>query len=76
MAEITLNKADAQHVLADPNSSPDARVISGLALAYFEVKDHAPVADKSTLSIARKLVHMCSVEIEEACDALSSEGEG
>lgn len=68
MGQITLNKADAQRVLANPDSTPSARVISALAVAYLEIVEHADDADLDSLAISKKLAHMCAREIYDASD--------
>ena len=68
MAQITFNREDAERVLADPDSAPGARLISSLAIGFFECRETATDADRRSLNAARKLLHMIQCAVYDALD--------
>lgn len=57
MGQITLNKQDAERILANPEGGPDARVIACMTLAFFETVDHVEMITSETATIVRRLAH-------------------
>lgn len=57
MGHITLDKHDAARILVNPESGPDARVIAGMTVAFFEMAEHAEMITPTTATIVRKLAH-------------------
>lgn len=68
MAEITLNRQHSELLLA---SSTDAgtRLVAALAIAFFEATDSAEGADRASIAIALKLLHMIQTAVYEAAEA-------
>lgn len=63
MGQVTLTYEDSLRILNDETSHPDARVVAGCFIAFFETKNHAEELDSSTRSIALKLSHMVAAAI-------------
>lgn len=77
MGQITLNREDAERILASTESSTDARVIAAMTIAFFEVTDSAAdVGETTSLHIAQKLLHMTQRAIYDAFDERREQASG
>lgn len=69
MGQMSLNREDAERVLANQDSDPSTRLISAAAIAFFEARDSAEGASREAMTIALKLAHMLASEIYDAQEA-------
>lgn len=66
MAEITLNRQQSEMLLASGTGDASSRLVAAMAIAFFETGDSAEDADRESIYIAQKLLHMIQQRIYEA----------
>ena len=73
MPEIQLKRDECERILANEESDPSSRLIAAFSIAFFEADNSAEDADRVSLHIAQKLLHMTQAVIYEATGITAQE---
>lgn len=73
MGQISLNREELRHVLANPDAGANALLIAAAGTAFFEALKCAAAADGASAQIAQKLLRMAASAIDKEREGAGNE---